>query len=233
MPSVNTTQLWASLGDLNEFGPTIESLSSIQTTPKKRALRAASGILASYVRSRYALPLAVNLDDTETTGFATGSVEITGTAVEATCLSIKVDAPGGAVGSSIPILYNEDGSETYPKSTTLASNGVFEFGGLTLTFAGTLSEGDIVTVRAGVDYAIRQHVVNLAVYNLLINRGIDPSKNPGQEMVLRYNSALDWAKDLQNEKAKIDEGSDATPNKRETRPRGGGSKNPWDFLDKC
>jgi len=226
------TQLWATLADLDEYGPPVEALNSISHASKKRALRAASGILASYVRSRYALPLAVNVDETEETGLAAGSVAVTGTATEAVSLSIKVDAPGGAVGSSIPILSNEDASTVYPTSTTLASNGVFEYSGLTLTFNGTLSAGDIITVRAGVDYAIRQHVVNIAVYNLLINRGVDPSKGPGQEMVLRYQAALDWARDLQSEKAKLDEGSDATPDKRETGIRFGGQKTPWEWLDK-
>jgi len=222
------SQLWASLADLDELGPPIEALASKTPAQKLRALRAASGILATYVRSRYALPLAAVVDETSTGGL---SVAFSGTPNEALALAVQIGEPGGSVGSSVPITWSTDGGVSYPNTGMLDPSGVFTLGGATLTFSGALTAGAVASISGGVDWALRQHVVNIAAYNLVYNRGVDPASPQGLELSKRFDAAMKFAEDLQSEKAKLPEGSDATPNKRETGIRFGGMKNSWDWLD--
>jgi hypothetical protein len=228
------TQLWATPRDLDELGVTYEALASKTVQQKIRALRAASGIIASYARSRYKPPLGVVVEASSTSGFDAGSVEITGTPAEAIALAVRVRSGGGAVGTAIPIEWSFDGGQTYEDADrgTLALDGVFPAGGLVLTFTGTLAEGDEVRVEGGVDWGVRQHVVSIGGFNLLFNRGGDPDTPDGAALKNRFDIAMAWAKDLQTEEAKLDEKADATPGRRETRARGGGDKSAWAFLER-
>jgi phage gp36-like protein len=229
------TQLWASLRDLDEMGPPIEALASKSAAEKARALRAAGGTLAPYVRSRYALPLSAALEELTQEGSAPGSVTVTGTPLEALSLAIRIDAPGGAATSgAVPITWSPDGGATFPAGNAelLPVNGKFLASGLVIAFSGTLPAGAIVRVCAGVDWGIRQHTVNVAAYNLVYNRGVPPESPAGAALRQRYEDAMAWAKDLGEEKGKLEERRDATPDRRETRARGGGQKSPWDFLGK-
>jgi phage gp36-like protein len=221
-------QLWASLADLDELGPPPEVFQNISAAQKLRALRAASGILASYARSRYALPLSASVDDKSTGGL---SVVFSGKPHEALALAVKIGEPGGSVGSAVPIMWSTDGGVSYPNTGTLDPSGVFTLGGAKLTFSGALTAGAVASISGGVDWALRQHVVNIAASQLLVNRGVDPGQGVTQELIKRFDAAMKFAEDLQSEKAKLPEGSDATPHKRETGIRFGGMKNSWDWLD--
>lgn len=232
-----STQLWASLQDLRDLGPPVETLQvgGLIKSQKIAALRAASAQMAFYVRSRYgadSLPVALNYSGSS--GFTTGGVSFLGNSIsEATSLSIKIGPSGGVVGSQIAVLLDEDGSESYAGSGVIPASGIYDINGLQFIYTGSLPADAIATASAGIgDYGIRQHVVNIAVYNLLINRGLNPA-NPEWEIISkRYDDAIKCGEGLVDQKVKLNEALDATPLRNETGPRWGGSKNPWDFMNK-
>jgi phage gp36-like protein len=226
------TQLWASLRDLDEMGPPIEALASKSAGEKTRALRAAGGILAPYVRCRYALPLAAAVEEVLLDGFSPGTVAVTGTPLEALALAVRVEAPGGSAGPGVSVTWSADGGATFPSATAeqLPPSGQFFAAGVVVAFSGALPPGAVVRVCAGVDWGIRQHVVNVAAYNLVFNRGVPPESAAGVALRQRYEDAMAWAKDLGTEQGKLDERSDATPGRRETRARGGRQKDPGGFF---
>lgn len=233
----SVTQLWASLQDLVDLGPTVESLNSKTEREKVRALRAGSGLIASYARSRYKMPLAVQVEELDLSGITQSQVTLQGTPEEAYSLALRFDA-GTAGAGTIPIEWTyswiHGAPITYDNTGTLPASGVFEVSsGFSIVFHGPIPQDATIKILAGVDWSLRVHVVNIASYNLIWNRGVDPDSAPGKELSKRYDEAMRFAAHLQDEKAKLEESSDATPNKRETRPRGGGSKNPWDFLNNC
>lgn len=249
------TQLWASLADLDEMGPTKESLASKPQREKLRALRTASGVLVPMVRARYRPPLAASLeevtigqfegalaelyttDELPLTTLPSGSIEVVGDPTEATSVAVRALESGPAAG--LPVGWSNDGGFTWNERDVgvLGGTGEIALGQigaeLTIAFSGTIAAGSVIIVRAGVEAGISQNVVNVAAYNLCYNRGINAAEPDGKALRARFEDAMSWAGALQAEKAFLDESRDATPNKRETRPRGGGQNNSWDWIDKC
>lgn len=237
MPPTFVTQLWASLADLDEMGPPIEALVSKTPRQKLKALRAASGDMAMLIRGRHALPLVAQLEELVRESLAEAQIVVTGAPEEALSYGVRC-VGGGAAAQGLAVTVghvsrDEDDAIVFltEATTTLGAGATFSHGGLTWTFTGTLSAGATAAVFAVVDDGIGQHVVNIAAYNLVYNRGVEPSSEDGMALQRRYDAAVARGKDVQGETAKLDETRDATPNKRETRPRGGGQKEPWDFLD--
>lgn len=252
MTATPVTQLWASIADLDEMGPPIEALASKPIPHKLRALRAASGKLLTYVRSRYKPPLVASItevttgvyaaleasytdDELDLSDLATGSIEVSGDPTEALSLAVRTTEAGSPAG--LAVAWSYDGGWTWATRDlgTLDGSGAiaFEELGITVTFSGDIEEGAAIFVRAGVEEEIAQEVVSVAAYGLVYNRGVDPNSPEGRTLRQRYEDAIAWAKDVQSEAAKLDEARDATPHKRETGPRGGGQKNAWDWLDDC
>lgn len=252
-PAAPVSQLWASIADLHSVGVSIETLRSKPRHDKLKALRGASSHLLTYVRSRYEPPLLAQVTRAEKRRFTppllaeyvendlplvpwtTGDVEVLGDPTEATSLAVRALATGPAAGLAVG--WSDDGGYTWPAENvgTLDSNGALSLGiyaaGLTVHFTDTIQEGAVVFVEAGVEEVLRDHSVAVAVYRLVFNRGVDPNSPSGAALKQLYADADGWAKNVQRETAKLSERRDSTPNVRETRPRGGGQKNPWDFFD--
>jgi len=249
------TQLWASIADLDEGGPPPEVLASKPIRHKLRALRAATSVLLTYVRSRYAAPLLASLTRVEAKQYATpleasyvtdelelstlgsGSIAIVGDPTEATSIAVRATASGPAAG--LAVAWSHDAGFTWSPADvgTLDGSGSIDLGengaGLSVVFSGLIEEGAAIFIEAGVEEACRSAAESVAAYKLVYNRGVDPNAPEGKALRQLYDDAIAWAKAVQSEQAKLDEKRDATPGKRETRPRGSGQKDPWDFLDGC
>lgn len=228
------TQNWASLQDLTDMGPPVEALYSKSVREKLRALRAGSGLLASYARGRYKLPLSVQVEELDLTGITQSQVTLQGTPEEAFSLAIRFDA-GTAGAGAIPIEWTyswiDGATPTYDNTGTLPASGIYQVSsGFSILLQGPIPQDATIKILAGVDWSLRVHVVNIAAYNLIYNRGVNPDSTPGKELSKRYDDAMKWARDLQDEKSKIEEGSDSTPTKKETGPRGTGQQQSWDWL---
>lgn len=215
------TQLWATAADLNDMSVPLEALASKTPQQKERALRAASGILATYLRGPYELPLAVTIEETSAEGFDTGDVAFEGAPAEAFAAMVRI-AAGGEVGfDAITIERSLDGGETWEDAEPLPSSGRLSWSSVVFAFSGVVQAGAIAKLCAGVDWGIRQYVVDVGAYILVFNRGADPGSMHGQELSKRRDAAIAWGKDVQKRDAKLEEGSDATANVIEPRPRGG------------
>lgn len=249
------TQLWASIADLDEGGPPREVLASKPIRHKLRALRAATSTLLTYVRSRYKAPLLATLtrvesrkyalpleasyttDELELSALGSGAIAVVGDPTEAVSIAVRATSAGPAAG--LPVAWSHDAGFTWLSADVgaLDGNGTIDLGvagaGLSVTFSGTIEEGAAIFVEAGVEEACQDAAVAVAAYKLVYNRGVDPNAPEGKALRQLYDDAIGWAKSVQSEQAKLDEARDATPNRRETRPRGGGQKNAWDFLDEC
>lgn len=229
-PPWELAQLWASEADLALGGPPTEALASKTHAQKLYALRCASGELATALRGAHALPLAVGVEDATSAGLGAGSIEFGGPPREAVAALVRVVA-GGAVGVDPVTVEVSWDFESYQDAQALPLDGTLELGGgVVLTFAGSLTAGGVVRYQAGVDHGLRRHVVAIAAWDLLYNRGVDPGSPQGKELRTRYEDANAWAEKIQGKTRNLDEGRDATPGLIERRPRYGRRKTSNGYL---
>jgi hypothetical protein len=252
------SQLLASISDLDRGGPPVEVLSKISIPAKVHALREASGLIATYARSRYRPPMAVQLvellggvyalplvakhdieeeldsySELDLAPITSGTVEVMGSPTEA--VSIAVRATEGGNDAGLAVAWSHDGGYTYLERDvgTLDGDGKITIpaaAGLVFQFTGAIAEGTVLIARCGVEAPLGRHTTALAAFDLVYNRGVDPASTAGALLKTRYDQAMVWALDLQKETAKLDEKNDSTPGRRETRPRGGGDKDAYAFM---
>ena len=226
-------QPYATLRDLDELGVAAEALAMLPAAHKRRAILAASGRIALYLRKRHTLPLRPDvtpLDDSGLTGGGTGALAIgTTSPVKVQDIAVQVVAPGVVGVDPVTIQMSTDAGVTYGAVTALASTGALTIDGVTLTLAGALAAGDVVEWSTRVDFGLCESTVAIAAYLLLNNRGLDPASMESLEK--RWEKALKWSTDVAAGDAFLDSKEDATPDLDEAGPYGDGQQDPWDFMD--
>lgn len=222
-------QLFASLGSLDDLGPAA-ALAPLPARRRLANLRFASAHFATYLRPRYALPLKPWVEQLDTGGLE-GGATVVQTGTPTLVQDVVVRFPGaGTVG--VPGLTYElstDGGTTYAAAVALPLSGVVLVDGVSMTFTGAVLAGDILSYSTGVDEALRGHVCAVAAWNLLHNRGLDPTTEA--ELQRRFDAATAWEKDLRAGVAQLDPAHDATPTTSEEGPLVCGEVSAYDFLD--
>lgn len=200
---------------------------------KRRAILAASGRIALYLRKRHTLPLTPDVTPIDTTGLlggGTASLAISNPGpATVQDIAVKVVAPGTAGIVGVTVQVSLDAGTTYGPPTALALTGALTIDGVTLTLTGSLAAGDVVEWSTRVDYGLCESTIAITAYLLLNNRGLDPASMADLEK--RWEKALQWSKDVAAGDAFLDSKEDATPDLDEAGPYGEGQVNPWDFLD--
>ena len=236
---VTPQQTFATARDLEELGIAREAIQVIPLAQRKRALKAASGTLAPYLRKRNTLPLAPVLDpdDLDVSGMTGGAgvtyapaataptnardVAITFTAgtVGTAGITYQVDLDAGAYGSA-------QGS-----ALALPTDGTITIDGYTFTLAAgaTVNAGDVLAYSQRVDSGAAAAVCQVAAFLLLGSRGIDPSTM--ETLKSQNDAAIAWAKDIAKGEADLAVDADATPARAEAGPRYTGQRSPWEWLN--
>ncbi|MFT3773007.1 MAG: hypothetical protein QM820_47090 [Minicystis sp.] len=229
-------QAYATLRDIDEFGIAKPSLASIPKPQKLRALKAASGRLAPYLRKRYKLPLRVELDadDFDISGL-TGGATVTYALLanvnpqKAQDVTVKFPA-GGTVGNpGITYAISYDAGLTFGSPSPLPLSGQITIDGYTFTVVGTITTNDSFSYSTRVDYGVCEATVTIATWLLLHNRGLDPKTL--EDLQKRHDAAMAWAKVLGEGEGDLETSADTTPELDEGGQRGDGQQNPWDWLD--
>lgn len=226
-------QNYATLRDLGELGVAAKALATVSSGHKKRAILAASGRIALYLRKRHTLPLTPDVTPLDTTGLIHGgtaslTIGSPGPAMVQD-IAVQVFDPGtvGIVGVTVQV--SVDAGTTYGPLTALALTGDLTIDGVTLTLAGPLAAGDMVEWSTRVDFGLCEATISIAAYLLVHNRGVDPVTM--EDLEKRWEKAIQWSKDLASGEAFLDNREDATPELDEGGSYGDGQQDPWDFLD--
>lgn len=180
---------------LEELGIATKAIQALPLAQRLRALRAATGETAPYLRKRYPLPLAPTLDASfiDASGMSGGVV-----ASWAGGPASRVDdylLTFAAAGATYTITTSA-GAYGATASASAAWPGSLTVDGYTLTLAGTINTGDTYAWSTGIvqDPGIAFAVVRIAAALLIVARGIDPKTEA--TLVAGRDAAMAWAKSL-------------------------------------
>lgn len=238
---MSTQQAFATARDLEEIGIARDAIQAIPLAQRKRSLKAASGVLAPYLRKRAAMPLTPSFDPDDWNAFGM----VGGAAVTYVELSpgpthardVRVSFPvGGIVGQLGPTYAIDLDSGAYGSAATLAGalplSGDITIDGLTFTLAAgaTVAPGDAFTYSTRVDAGACSATCHVAAYTLLGAQGVDPITT--KSLKDNADAAIAWAKDVAKGDAELELDADATPARAEAGPRFTGQRSPWEWMDR-
>lgn len=229
-------QVFASPRMLELLGLGKNRLAQVPIAQRRLALKGASGFFSPFLRKRNQLPLVVEmdpeeLDTTGMTGGASVSWSLVCPASSVRDVGVKFTTAGTAPGplTYVTNLYHgATGSTFNGPGGTLDASGAMVWDGQRFTIAGAVSVGDTFTFSLITDPGVALATAQLAGYQLLHNRGIDPKTE--QDLSTFYDAAMAFARALGAGEADLEKAEDATPNVAELGPRGSGQRNPWDWL---
>lgn len=203
-------QSYATLRDLNEFGVANEALAMLTPAHKRRAISAASGRIAAYLRKKHTLPFTPDIDNLDISGLTLGATTtFLGVPTLVQDLSILFTAAGTIGTDPITFQLSTDAGTTYGAVQSLALSGAIVIDNVTITVAGDVAVNDVFTYSTRVDFGLCESTVSIAAFILLNNRGIDPVTM--EDLEARWKKALEWAKDHSVGDAELDGASDNSP----------------------
>lgn len=232
-------QRLASLRQLEELGLGQPALRSIPLQTRRRALTAASGWIAAFIRKRNAFPLVAahdpeDLDVTGVTGHASVTWSAAGNATLVQDVAVKFTSAGSTPGALLTYTTNPHagaygGTFTGPGGT-LDADGALVIDGQRFTIAGTVAVNDTFTFSTALsEPGVSLAVVQMAAWTLLHNRGVDAKTEA--DLQATYDAATAFARAVAlGSEAQLDKASDATPGRAELGPLGSGQTTPWAFL---
>jgi hypothetical protein len=221
--------------DLEELGLGRPALQDMPLAQRRRALRAATGFLAPFLRKRYALPLVPSVDksNVDASGLTGGATVMWSLGPPSLVQDVLVTlvVKGGATSALVNTAAGAAGSfNSYEQA--LGPGQTLTIDGITFAFSGTIHDGDTFTYSTAIvqDPGIALAVAMVAARVLLISRGVDAKT----EAALKegFEAALEWAKALGIPgEGELDPAVDRTPNVDEYGPLGVGQDNPYQWLD--
>lgn len=239
---MSTQQSFASPRDLEEIGVARDAIQGVPLPQRKRGIKAASGVLAPYLRKRAAMPLTPTLDpdDFDTSGMSGGAsvtyVVATPGATHARDVGVSF-VFGNQVIINGPVLilaavnldYGAYGStDLAPVLLPLA--GTITIDGYTFTIdLSKIVSGDFFAYSTRVDAGACSATCSVAAYTLLGARGVDPATLAS--LKAQNDAAIAWAKDVAKGDGDLAPDADATPQQTEAGPRFTGQRSPWEFID--
>lgn len=238
---MSTQQTFASPRDLEEIGIARDAIQGLPLAQRKRNLKAASGVLAPYLRKRAAMPLTPTLDadDWDVSGMVGGAavtyLENGAGVTHARAVGVKFTT-GGVVGQvGIMVAVNLDFGAygaAYGVAAALPIDGTIAIDGYTFTLAAgaTVAVNDIFTYATRVDAGAAAAACHIAAYTLLNARGVDPITT--KALKDNNDAAIAWAKDVSKGDADLAPDADATPAIAEAGPRFTGQRSPWEWVDR-
>lgn len=202
--------------------PPPQTFAKVSKDDKTRALQRASSWIATYLRHRHKMPLAVLPEHVTVTSAngALGSVE--GTPGQVADVVLKIGG-GGLVGvDALTYAVSDDDGASFGALVALGPSGQAEADGVMLTLAGTWAPGDILVYAARVDAAVETATVMIASYFCLTGRGTSGANE--QTLKELFDAAMRLVKDMGDEDAHLDPTADATPTVDERRLRWKGKR---------
>jgi hypothetical protein len=217
----------ATLRDLDDFGPAA-ALAPLPVRRKLRVLRSVSAHFLTYLRKRGRPPLVVTLEDATPTLTLGGTFLQAGTPTKVLDVMLRF-AAGGTVGApGVTYKVSVDGGASFGAVTALPLNGAALVDGITTTFGGSLALNDQLAYATQAEEELRLHVVGMASWYLLRNRGLDPAVE--QELRESFDAAKAWLGDTAVGDAELDGGADATPERDEGGPLADTRVSPYSWV---
>lgn len=217
----------ATLRDLSDFGPAA-ALAPLPVRRKKRVLRSVSAHFLTYFRKRGRPPLFVKLEDATPTLTLGATYGQTGTPLAVLDVVMRFAAAGTVGIPGVTYQLSLDGGATYSTAAPLPLDGAVAVAGVTTTFAGAVAVNDQLAYSTQVEEEIRLHVVGMASWYLLRNRGVDPAIE--QELRESYDAAKAWLGDAAAGEAELDGGADTTPERDEGGPLADTRVSPYSWV---
>lgn len=202
--------------------PPPQTFANVSSDDKTQALRRASSWIATYLRHRHKMPVAVLPEDVTVTSASGALVSVNGTPGRVADVVLKITR-GGLIGAeTLTYVVSYDDGITFGAPVTLGLSGEASIDGVTLTLASVWAPGDALVYVVRVDAAVEAATVMIASYFCLAGRG----KSPANDKTLKelYDAGMKLIMDMGNEDAHLDPGEDATPTVDERRARWKGKK---------